>query len=239
MEGQTVTSNPSTHAVIIDGRWTHQDEWTDAEVIRMQMMTRMGSMMQFPNPGGFRVKHERDFIYVMIEVMGDGRMDDDDMGCVALDINHSGGSAPQQQHLRFCVQMMGQGGYRAFMNQGTGNGWSGEMPSAAMLAASMGSSSTQASAHMMYEFGIPRSMLGQSPIMGAHMAAYDKGSDRWVVWPSTTDMNSPRMMGDLRLGSVPPMAQPASIPGFGVESILIGLVVSLLALKVMRHNRPN
>lgn len=234
MAGQTMTSNTSSRPVTVDGKWTQADEWAEAGGMGMQMMTGMGSMMQSVNPGAFRVKHDADFTYVMIEAMGDGRMDGDDMGCVAFDANHSGGSTPQQGDFRFCVQMMSQGGYRAFMNQGTGSGWSGEMvlPSGATMAASIGSSPSQPSPHMMYEFRIPRSMLGQSATMGTHMTAYDKGGDRWIVWPSSTSMNSPSAMGDLMIGGAPSPAQPRAIPGFDLASVLVGLVAGLLVLRM-------
>jgi hypothetical protein len=195
-----VTAYVAIRPVIVDGRWTTTDEWTDS----VNVTFGYGAL---GDRQCFSVKHDSRFLYVLVDFVADTRLDDKDNSWVYLDTKGDGGTAPRNDDYGFGINFVaGQPIFR--MKRGTGTGWQETVPSASppiegfWAWASMDPSNDPylSTPHSIYEFRIPKTILEESTAVGFRVVVADELGQ--VEWPSRTSSLSPSKWGTLTLSVV-------------------------------------
>jgi len=207
--------------VTVDGKWTIPDEWTDSINTTLGLANR------------FHVKHDDGFLYFLIDYVSDRTMSNGDVSWVYVDTKNDGGSAPRTDDYGFTVGY--SGGFFAEMTIGTGTGWG---PQTRPITGFFGSIGWDASldpysttSHRIYEYKIPKVVLGESTKVGLRVAARDGETDTWVMWPLGSLRDKLDQWGILEISSM-------QIPEFPTIALpLIFFAATLCALALAKHRK--
>lgn len=168
-------SPPSINKVTIDGKWTTSDEWVDA--------------IEFPIKFGFThyvfgyflIKDTEEFLYVLIDHTPDVTLEDGDTGRIRLDINNDGSDSPKSDDYIISIEWNGNK-TGISIQQGNGVDW---IMTTNTLQGIEGASTINAennpyskNQHLIYEFAIPRNILGNEPVIGFSATAVDPSVER-------------------------------------------------------------
>ncbi len=229
-----MTSYMMQNSVSVDGTCSSR-EWSDS----MGMGMEMGGGMMGQQNSEVRIKHDQNFVYMVIEAVEDSSPSVGDMAWVAFDTSHNGGQPGSDDHA-FAMHWTSSDTYGTAMHQGNGTGWGSAMPPAQGILEASGMSSTncpQGGGHLMYEMRIPRSVLGQGSSMGMMAYAFDGFTRSGMRWPAGDSLEKLNQMGDLSFSDTSMGGAGSPIPGYPVESIVAGLGFGLLITLTSRRRR--
>jgi hypothetical protein len=222
--GYSFTFWLDTNGVTIDGKWTSNTEWTDAETPPL-MPSSFVWREKWTMPGNI-------FQNLLFEFFTDHTNDTGDFFQICFDPQNNGGSAPQTDDFLFNYT----GNSKLTVYKGTGTGWSTTAYTSytygteLKIAEVLTNTQLNQTAHWVYEFMLDRgkaewdvSGAGYTP--GIRVAAYDASNAAAGVqsWPPSS-ANTPADWG-LEQG------QYASMPEFPI-SVAIGTVMLLSAVAV-------
>jgi hypothetical protein len=225
--GDQLSDPLSSNPVTIDGKWTTNDEWSDALKVEL---VNTGSVQT--SAGSFYLKHDTSNFYFLIDFVSATAMYDDqkDGGGVTLDSAHDDGPAAKPDDMRFDSR---QGG---ILRLGTGSSTAlsspKALPAGVQIVGSKSASPNAATPHMIYEFMIAFSVLPTARnTIGFAIAAYtNMGSAQLVQWPGTYILAVPQTYGELTLS-------PTPIPEFDFVPIVMTLTVLSALIVVRSHSR--
>jgi hypothetical protein len=159
---ESIPSSPSTNEVTVDGKWTTPDEWRDATEMRAA--------------GGWGyvcIKDDKGSLYVLMDFTSDRTLDDRDMARVRLDARNDKSDSPQADDYVILVDWIA-GAIITRAAKGNGSAW---VSTGENLGVKVGSSNDSRNdpysvrPHMIYEFAIPREILGDGPEIGLSATA--------------------------------------------------------------------
>ncbi len=174
----------------IDGMWTTQDEWTDAEIFQMGpnavWATKCTTVM------GFKV------LYFLIEVFSDNTNDGGDYWDVCFDGTHDGGTAPNEGDYR--LQPLSHTTSRVW--RGTGTGWAGISSGGyegTVWANSLATSPLNATTHWIFELSVDMGtwLIPGAPPYGFRIGYWDAATTTLVQWPPEASPDIPDQWGTL------------------------------------------
>jgi len=212
----TITSDKLVNEVTIDGRWTNQDEWKEASRHRLFFLGT--------GEGDLRVKDDENFLYVLIDYFTDLQREKGDFAGIILDTRHDFGDEPRPDDLMLqCTWNSdvehGAGAVKWRGGNPQGLNWREvvQLPSGSEVDSSDDTSNNPVSIepHMMYEFKIPRDLLGYPSIgfvaftgdgqMGIATSTWPAGQlskgnlfDDPSQWGELTFSTSPKQMASTR-----------------------------------------
>lgn len=184
-----IPSSPSINEVVIDGRWTMPNEWTDATEFSDTRGKRLF--------GYFFIKDDKEFVYVLIDYIADKTIDDEDFAKMRFDGSNDKalptetgcspfgscygdipGTPPQVND--YIISMVWNGGtVSRIIAQGNGKEWveAEKIPSRIKTASTNDAENDphSNSPHLLYEFAIPRSIFGNISEIGFSSFVVDKG----------------------------------------------------------------
>jgi hypothetical protein len=188
MATSSFVSSPSINKIIIDGKWTEKNEWSDASEFSYQRGKNVF--------GYFLIKDDGEFLYVMIDFVSDRTIDDQDIGRLRFDTendkgwgNLSGcqingscvgepGMAPMQDDYMIDL-IWNEGSANQIIFKGSGTEWIPlkENNPAVQAATSNDSNNNPYSnmPHLIYEFAIPRQLFKNKTEIGFSAYAKNKG----------------------------------------------------------------
>ncbi|MCZ2845689.1 MAG: hypothetical protein O2U61_04225 [Candidatus Bathyarchaeota archaeon] len=209
-------SSPCMNKIIIDGKWTAKNEWSDASEFSYE---RGKNVL-----GYFLIKDDEEFLYVMIDFVSDRTIDDKDMGRLRFDTeNDKGwGNLTGCQINGSCVGKSGiaplfddymmdliwnKGSVNQINSKGNGSEWVllKENNPAVQAATSNDSNNDPYSnlPHLIYEFAIPRQLFKNKTEIGFSLYAENKGerdlNKRYLKMPGTAHNLIPITWANLTL----------------------------------------
>ncbi len=165
------SSSSSINEVIIDGKWTNEEEWADATQFSVRTSSIARNLV-----GYILIKDDGEFLYVMIDYIADKTIEDNDEGRIRFDINNDKTDNPLQDD--YILAMTWKAKY-AKMNvlQGDGEDWISveKIPSGIKAATTNNPENNPYSdyPHIIYEFIIPREFFGEKSDTGFSVIALD------------------------------------------------------------------
>lgn len=147
---------------IVDGKWSYENEWSDALEISLNFVVGEGEAY-------FRVKHDNDFIYFLVDFVSDSKPQAQDSAAVLLDTKNDGGEMLQKDDLIIILMVHTPEKAVSAIAWGTGKDKIEQFPEKqfqlypedfAMAVMNVASKDPYSSdPHMVYEFQIPKSYL--------------------------------------------------------------------------------
>ncbi|KON31791.1 hypothetical protein AC478_02185 [miscellaneous Crenarchaeota group-1 archaeon SG8-32-3] len=179
---------PDTVPLVIDGKWTTNDEWT-----------LKGAVTMIGNDVAFRsvwIYESQDPIIVasafLVEFYSDNTTDTGDYWQMCIDGNQDDGTAPATEDYR--IDIVGHTDLKVY--QGTGSGWAEVSPPGVVTwANSLSASPTNSTPHWILELRFVKAEFGAGPTWNFRLAVFDENSTAGVqAWPPTPD-NVPNRWG--------------------------------------------
>ncbi|KON27928.1 hypothetical protein AC481_03340 [miscellaneous Crenarchaeota group archaeon SMTZ-80] len=193
-----IISNPSLIEVTIDGKWTAINEWEDAvkfELKKSLYDKGTGRFFSGSTFGYFLIKDDKEFLYIMMDYTADKTIQDNDSGRIRIDINNDKASSPQLDDYMIELSWKANSVKKVIWN-GNGKEWVlSNKEIAGLKAASTNDASDDPysiSPHLIYEFAIPRDIIGFKSEIGFSANALDysrtlansyEGDGRGAVMP--------------------------------------------------------
>lgn len=229
-QGSQISDPLASKAVMIDGKWTAPDEWSDAVVtvlVKFQTQNATGYLYS---------KHDASSFYFLVDfVSATSLYSASDFASITVDPLHNGGNTPQSDDRRFDSKYPSGGA----MSIGTGaSDWNrgNPLPSGVNIAMSMSGSPNLAQPHQITEFQIPFSIFPemQNTVGFRATAGYYSNSGLTAAeWPEDSSGPTPATWGELTVS-------PTPIPEFeGVWLMLIFATTILTALVMSRKRNPS
>jgi hypothetical protein len=209
-------------APTMDGKWTTNDEWTDAfECASPSFTFRLKYVSNYPTSVNE---------YYLIEFFSDNTNDADDYWQICYEAPTAvggtpiGGTTPQTDCLRIDFKGHSQTGLTVY--KGTGTGWSQTTdytwPTDIQIVDSIDTSPGHGTPHWIVEIMIEHMHFGIGTPQWIRVAAYDASSGAGVqAWPDTSSVNVPNDWG---LSNVLMTIIPESL-NIGVMVLLSSVVV--------------
>ena len=198
----SVTAYLATSIVKVDGKWTRPNEWTDT------------SNTTFDETVRFHVKHDEQFLYFLVDFISDTTSLAGDTGRIHLDTNHDHGTVLSTDDYTFAIHWAEEDSWAASMMRGAGDEWgAATKPVDGFLAGSSFDASNDpysTSPHRIYEFRIPKTILGPLTTFGLCVSCKSGLSGPWLIWPSGATAIKPNRWGDLEISGLP-------IPEFPIQ----------------------
>ncbi len=170
-----ILSSSSINEVTIDGKWTASDEWDDA----VEFPIKFGFTHYIF--GYFLIKDTEEFLYVMIDHTPDVTLEDGDSGRIRLDIDNDGYNSPKKDDYIISIEWNGNN-TGISVQQGNGVEWimTTNIPEGIEGASTKNAENNPYSKnqHLMYEFAIPRNIIGNEPVIGFSAMAVDPSVER-------------------------------------------------------------
>jgi hypothetical protein len=170
-----ILSPSSINEVTIDGKWTASDEWDDA----VEFPIKFGFTHYIF--GYFLIKDTEEFLYVMIDHTPDVTLEDGDSGRIRLDIDNDGYNSPKKDDYIISIEWNGNN-TGISVQQGNGVEWimTTNIPEGIEGASTKNAENNPYSKnqHLMYEFAIPRNIIGNEPVIGFSAMAVDPSVER-------------------------------------------------------------
>lgn len=242
LESNGVIMTPfSESPPVIDGRWSTPDEWEDAS----ETSTTNG-----PDQIYMRIKHDRDFIYVMVDAVTEPLVTAYSKYGVQLlfDTNNDAGPVRGSDDLRFPIFVVYQDGREAnisgtdatslnTIDTGDGSGGYRDVTSPSNYQKRLAFSSTNdpyepGRDHMITEYKIPLSFLHKNDRYGFGLYYWYGNTQesnantpqKTVVWPSGLDRNSPNTYGTLQAMQNTITTPPVPFISVSTKSLSFGSV---------------
>jgi hypothetical protein len=217
-----ITYSGTMNTVVFDGKWTDGLEWKQSSWDHTSSST--GNTLHI------RTAHQGDFIYVLLDVVGEQSIDHiSDKAFVCIDGQNDKTLISGIDDYCFLASLDGKQG---FVYQGGSplalNGHFKKIPNSYGFIGIGGKSDqndkySQVS-HTSFEFKIPLNHFGRSDVYGFYILVYDVGSNQYISWPADIypndflDIPSPNNWGTL-------VSPDKSIPEFDLP--IFALVVSI------------
>jgi hypothetical protein len=173
------SSSKVINEVTIDGKWTTQDEWSDAE----EVLVYGRSHIKFHKTliGVYLIKDDNKFLYVMIDFVGDKTLEENDSGSIRFDINNDKANSPQSDDIMIVLKWTAKS-VKETIWKGNGRDWSlvEDLPYKIEIASTNDQENGPyyGSPHIIYEFAIPRELFGIKEMIGFSAGAADWSSVR-------------------------------------------------------------
>ncbi len=193
-----IISNPSLIDVTIDGKWTAINEWEDAAKFELKKSLYdkgTGRFFSGSTFGYFLIKDDKEFLYIMIDYTADKTIQDNDSGRIRLDIDNDRAGTPQLDDYMIELSWKANSAKKVIW-KGDGKGW---ILSNNEIIGLKGASTNDALndpysifPHLIYEFAIPRDIIGFKSEIGFSANALDysrtlaksyEGNGRGAVMP--------------------------------------------------------
>jgi hypothetical protein len=170
-----ILSPPSVNEVTIDGKWTTSNEWEDA----IEFPIKFGFTHYIF--GYFLIKDTEEFLYVMIDYTPDVTLEDGDSGRIRLDIDNDGSNSPKTDDYIISIEW-NENDTGISVQQGNGSEWimPTNIPEGIKGASTNNGENNPYSRnqHLIYEFAIPRNIIGNEPVIGFSATAVDPSVER-------------------------------------------------------------
>lgn len=219
----TPVLNPAFKAlnpVTVDGRWTSSNEWTDTTSILLSAYRGSGTAY-------WKIKHDTNYLYALVDFVSDGSTEAGDSCSLYVDGNHDLGSAPKKDDFALAIEWPNPNAYTSMIRWGNGTSWkawNATLPTGfkAISSTNPQNSPYSDTAHVIYEFQIPKSSLNSTNI-GFYVVAYN-GNVK-MTW-QTSQENIPSTWGSMPLASEP-------IPEFPMPFLTLSaaLIVAIMLLR--------
>jgi hypothetical protein len=175
----SISSSKFFNEVTIDGKWTTQDEWNDAEEVSVYGR----SHIKFHKTliGVFLIKDDNKFLYIMVDFIGDKTLEENDSGSIRFDINSDKANSPQSDDIMIVLKWTAKS-VKETIWKGNGKDWLlvEDIPYKIEIASTNDAENDPyyGSPHIIYEFAIPREIFGIKEIIGFSAGAADWSSVR-------------------------------------------------------------
>lgn len=187
--GETVTCYLLTEPVTLDGKWTSNSEWKDAQ--EAQLLVADGTAV-----GYFRVKQDRTWLYVLAESLIDkdveynSTTDNGEWMQVFLDTLHDDGKSPKTDDYQFGFLWVDATHMQINIRKGTGTDWTRVDPIEgveAKIGTDTGNSPHPPYPHVVGEARLPLSLIGIATF-GFFIRFVDSSEvlTKWFYWPGLT-----------------------------------------------------
>jgi hypothetical protein len=221
-----IYSPKSTNHVIVDGKWTYPDEWSDAAKVNpfATCSTCSGTAYLY-------AKHDESCFYFLIDFVSATTLNSaKDGASISIDSSHDGG-IPNSDDRRFEAQYSAGG----TMAVGTGGPTliAGKpLPSGVYMNSSLSPSPNSVIPHEIFEFKITFSAFPNSmqTVIGFAASAYTP--TQVVLWPVHYTTDNPGSWGEMYLN-------PTPIPEFDLLGPLTmtGILLATLATQCSRTKK--
>lgn len=211
--------------IIADGKWGENEwnySWAGVKGLRSELLTN----------------HDSDFAYFAIVNKRNLSIRPTLFGSIKLDTLHDAGFNPQKDDYTFSIVWTSDKEYDVKTSQGTGDGWK-LIDNHPEFKAASGLTKTpfdEKNELLFYEFAVPKSLIGNSKIMGIQYMSLDSEQ---IWWPSR-DPDKPNTWEDLIYKNEKIPESEIIIPEFpyGKELIAgLSLLLPLMGLEFIRHRR--
>jgi hypothetical protein len=191
----------SRSPVIVDGRWTSENEWTDAAEAVLVVGERTCD---------FRIKHDGSSIFLLWDFTADTKIEmgsgsDGDRVTIEFDVNHDGIVKPDVGP-DFFVFLYWWTDQRLEILEGAGPyGHYTIGPGGLSAASSLTATPLHSTPHVVYEMSVDEVKWGiQGDTVGIRTAAYDAGhpSATSLQFPADSDVDKGNTWADLSFGPV-------------------------------------
>ena len=175
----SISSSKVSNEITIDGKWTTQDEWRDAEEVSVYGR----SHIKFHKTliGVFLIKDDNKFLYVMVDFVGDKTLEENDSGSIRFDIDGDRSNTPQSDDIMIVLKWTANS-VKEMIWKGNGKDWLlvEDAPFKPEIASTNDAKNDPyyGSPHMIYEFAIPRKLFESKEIIGFSAGAADWSSVR-------------------------------------------------------------
>ena len=181
-QGGAMTSATLKNPIVIDGKWTNSKEWTDALQVDCDW-------------GWVAVKHDNKSLYVLVDFVQDKEMENGDWAFISWDQRNDGGTSPQSDDYRLVLEYKSTMASPSLLLQGTGADWGNQkIASSAGISGNSTNDGTNDpysfTPHVIYEFQIPRVLLGDSETIGFVAGAHAFGIG-WIITQKTAKYTQP------------------------------------------------
>jgi hypothetical protein len=228
-EGYSHTCYSQTTAIVVDGKWTTDAEWTDA------LSTSFGTDASFRTKWLLQMDPEFAVFQSILVESADGTNDAGDYLEICFDgsadMIYDGGTAPQENDWKLRIDGHGTPAWY----KGTGTGWAtsaSTAPDTVKINSTLTASPTRASPHYVYEIYFSKQAVGIPAQFAMRVAVNDAhdGGSGLQAWPPTS-ANIPNEWGDIPYSSDP-------IPeGLSVVVVIALSSVAVIAGSVLLRKR--
>lgn len=232
-EGYTIEDFQATIEPTIDGKWTSQDEWSNAAEAKLEQVDG-GDTNTF-----FRIQHTTDSTtgeityYLLVEVLNDTTNDSGDLLQICIiGADEVGGTPiattlPNEDTLR--IDYLGHDQTRTTIYRGAGQSWSTETDytwsSDILIVDSFDASPSSDNAHLIYEVKISASAFNINPEYWIRVATFDESdtsSSGMKMWPlgSREDSNDWGQVETID-ETIPEFPTWTIIPIFAIATVVV------------------
>jgi hypothetical protein len=212
-----ITHSTGIHNVIFDGKWTDYPEWKQSS---HNMLSYDDGMIIH-----LRTAHHEDFIYVLVDAVGDKTLDDKmDQATICFDGKNNKNEILDNDDYCFSVSL---GQKQGILKQGLGNENFKIIDYEEFIAVSSMSDENDRytkTPHPSYEFKIPIDLLERSDNYGFYLSVYDASLDKFYSWPeNSTRENSSYFPPPSKLGDM--ISPDKSLPELNLPILVFGILI--------------
>jgi hypothetical protein len=186
-ERETMLAYRLLNPIVIGDHKDLPDEWSDVAPVPMY---RLGGSAD----ATIGIKYDDEYWYIRVNALNDTKINGGDRCDVWLDPMHDGTSVkPQKDDVRFTGAWPAAAGdqprYVAAISYGTGDGWSSKdtLPDGTPLTQLLDSFVSPISERVVYEFKVPRELIGNVEKTSFAVSVGQNGDDNYFigksVWP--------------------------------------------------------
>jgi hypothetical protein len=210
---------------IIDGKWTVEGEWGRS--------TERLFIYDDDSKIAIRLAHDRENIYVLLDMVSDTTIDSGDKGAVCFDTSANGGKPDNDD---YCFVAMPDGTYETYTGSADTFSATDTLAGVEMKAGISDAFDRYSKvSHMAYELKVSIGSLNRTDVFGFYTAVFDAGKKITYTWPiasSTTDdidIKEPAEWGRM-------ISPDKSIPEFPTAGIVfaISTVLAIITLKKLK-----
>jgi len=158
----------SENNLVIDGKWSTADEWTDASELEMAFYIGSGQVI-------LRTKHDANYLYVLVDFVSDKtenkEQSDKNDGCtLAFDCDHDAATSPQKDDFRWGGGFNAPEKFGTWFNRGDGSSTWPDVyphpPQDLLCNSSMDATNDpyDQEPHRIYEFRMPKKYFKEDAI---------------------------------------------------------------------------
>jgi len=219
---ETITCGKLDNPVMIDGKWTNEEEWVDAFQVSIGFAQGSGEAY-------FKAKHDDNNLYALIDFISDVESQEADSGGVIIDSKNNGGSTPQTDDFILLCRWNSLTQYSAVIAWGTGTAW-GDWTGLTggfkvVCSKNAANDPYSSSSHLIYEFQIPISQLDPTGV-GILVFAFDREVNKGA-WPYA-DSQNPSQYNYMKFVT-------QVIPEFSTATSMVLLLLLGVASLVLRY----
>ncbi len=217
-----ITHSTGINNVIFDGKWTDYPEWKQSS---HNMLSYDDGMIIH-----LRTAHHEDFIYVLVDAVGDKTLDDKiDQATICFDGKNNKNEILDNDDYCFSVSL---GQKQGILKQGLGNENFKIIDYEEFIAVSSMSDENDRytkTPHPSYEFKIPIDLLERSDNYGFYLSVYDASLDKFYSWPgnytreNSNDIPPPSKWGDI-------VSPDKSLPELNLPILVFAILISTIIL---------